>query len=267
MLAISGDTNGYDEYFGVAKTDFGRGTLITRHIDYQNYVNDPVVYTDYLTAKTAGAETRIELFEEGDYEVALDYELKNTWRRVFGKSIFDTYTNYRIFLRFSVRNGNSMVYPIDIATKSELLNNSVAKEGFYLDLVRSRYLDINIKKEIMAAGSDGFTEDTRFNRPAKDGDRYTEEGIYTIKAQNRYTGEETVKKIYVGNAAAQDSDAVVVTESLNPPAAPSSKALAETEPVAALAEDSGENPKPGLKTWQIVLIVIVIIFCLRRFFR
>lgn len=38
----------------------------------------------------------------------------------------------------------------------------------------------------------------RFNRPAKDGDQYTEEGIYTITVRNKYTEQETVKKIYVG---------------------------------------------------------------------
>ena len=47
-------------------------------------------------------------------------------------------------------------------------------------------------------GADGLTEDTRFNTTAKDGDRYTDEGIYTITAKNQYTGIETTKKIYVG---------------------------------------------------------------------
>ena len=47
-------------------------------------------------------------------------------------------------------------------------------------------------------GADGLTEDTRFNRPARDGVLYTEEGMYTITARNRYTNQETVKCIYVG---------------------------------------------------------------------
>ena len=37
-----------------------------------------------------GADTRVYLFEEGDYEVALDYEIVNT------RGI-NTYKNYRIF--------------------------------------------------------------------------------------------------------------------------------------------------------------------------
>ncbi len=198
-LTISEDKNGYDAYFGIERTNFGRGALIVRHIDHQNYEKEPVIYTDYLSAKAAvGADTEVELFEEGDYEIALNYEIKNTWQKVFGQNIIDTYSNYRIFFRFSVRNGNCMVYPFDSVTKAELTNSAMTENGFYLDLAKSRYLDIDIKKAVLTDGADGLTEDTRFNRPAKDGDEYTDEGIYTIVAKNRYTGEETEKKIYVG---------------------------------------------------------------------
>jgi ribonuclease HII len=54
------------------------------------------------------------------------------------------------------------------------------------------------KRETLAEGAVGLTEDVRFNRPARDGDRYTDEGIYTITVSNCYTGQETVKRIYVG---------------------------------------------------------------------
>lgn len=91
-----------------------------------------------------------------------------------------------------------MVYPFDVKTNGELTNTSVTDNGFYLDLAKSRYLDINVKKEILKDGAEGLTEDTRFNKPAKDGDKYTEEGIYTITAINKYTEQQTVKKIYVG---------------------------------------------------------------------
>ena len=50
----------------------------------------------------------------------------------------------------------------------------------------------------MPRGATGLTEDVRFNRPARDGEQYTEEGIYTITVSNRYTGQQTVKQIYVG---------------------------------------------------------------------
>lgn len=193
-LAIVTDTNGYDEYFGITQTDFGRGALIIRHTDYQNAVGEPVIYRDYLAGNLSiGADTTVQLFEEGDYEVALNYETKG---KTLG--VIDDYNNYRIAFKFSVRNGNCMIFPIDVETKDELLNTAITPNGFYIDLARSRYLDINIKRETLTEGAVGLTEDVRFNRPAKDGDQYTEEGIYTITVINRYTGQDTTKRIYVG---------------------------------------------------------------------
>lgn len=43
-----------------------------------------------------------------------------------------------------------------------------------------------------------MTEDVRFNKPAKDGEQYTDEGIYTITVSNLYTNQTTTKVIYVG---------------------------------------------------------------------
>lgn len=198
-LSINDDGNGYDQYFEVAKQDFGRGTLIVRQTNYQNETGEPQVYVNYLEGKEQGADTEIELFEEGDYEVSLDYEIKDDPRRVGPVSIVPSYSNYKISFKFAVRNGNCMIFPFDLKTKSELANESYAPDGFFLDLARSRYLSINVKKEVMAPGANGLVEDTRFNEPARDGDQYTEDGIYNITAKNDYTGQETVKKIYVGD--------------------------------------------------------------------
>ena len=198
-LSVCEDENGYDEYFGIEKTNFGRGTLIIKHIDYQNHANDPVVCTDYLAANAVqGQEVKVEFFEEGDYEIALNYELHKDNLDIFGWNPFSSDNDYRIFIRFSVRNGNCMVFPFDVTTKEELLNTSFTENGFYLDLAYSRYLDIDVKKEVLNETGDGLVEDIRFNRPAKDGDQYTEEGIYTITVSNQYTNQQTVKKIYVG---------------------------------------------------------------------
>ena len=199
MLSIAGDTNGYDEYFGIEKTDMGRGTLIIRHTDYQNHTGDPVIYTDYLAA-TASQDAAVEviLCGEGDYEIALDYEIRKDNVDLFGWNPFPSYYNYRIYFRFSVRNGNCMVYPFDVATGSELTNSAITENGFYLDLANSRYLNIDIKKEVRREGAEGLTEDVRFNKPAKDGEQYTDEGIYTITVSNLYTNQTTTKVIYVG---------------------------------------------------------------------
>lgn len=192
-LTITADTAGYDQYFQTEKTDFGRGALIIRHTDHNNVKSEPTIYKNYLEANaSAGADTQVQLFEEGDYEVALNY-------KVTKDGLLDKTGNYRIFFKFSVRNGNCMVYPFDVLTNGELTNSSMTENGFRLDLAKSRYLKINIKREVMTDSAYGLTEDTRFNGPAKDGAQYTEEGVYTITARNEYTDQVTVKKIYVGD--------------------------------------------------------------------
>lgn len=191
-LFISSDSSAFDQYFETPKTDFGKGALIIRYTDYNNNKSEPQIYTNYLEANTSfGTDTKVQLFEEGDYEVALDYEVTKD-------ELIDIKGHYRIFFKFSVRNGNCMAYPFDISTGSELTNSSMTENGFRLDLAKSRYLKVNIKREVLKDSADGLVEDTRFNGPAKDGEEYTEEGIYTITVSNDYTNQFTVKKIYVG---------------------------------------------------------------------
>ena len=201
-LTIANDENGYDQGMQIKKSEpgFGRGTLIVRKTDYQNNSSDPQVYNDYFAGVTAGANTQVDLFEEGDYEVVLDYEIKNDVHHVGGflfvpeASIFPKYNNYTIRFKFSVRNGNTMAFLFDAQSGSELTNESVAPNGFSIDLARSRYLNINVKREVLT----GKSFDVRSNAPAKDGDKYTEEGVYTITSENTSTGQTTEKTIYVG---------------------------------------------------------------------
>lgn len=198
-LTLEADIAGSDQYFETPIMDFGRGALIIRKNTYENVTESPVVYTNYLEATaTVGANTKVDLFEEGDYEVALDYSVKNDKILVFGNSILPGQSHYRIYFRFSVRNSNSMFYPRDVITTSELANNVFTRNGFYLDLAKSHYLQLNIVKEVLKDGATGLTEDVRLNTSAKDGDRYTDEGIYTITVTNQYTNKSTTKKIYVG---------------------------------------------------------------------
>lgn len=191
-LIINEDKNGYDQYFQTEKTNMRHGTLIIRYTDYEGVKHDPIIYTDYLAANArTGANTKVELFEEGDYEVALDYEIADT-------SGIDSFTNYRISFEFSIRNGNCMVYPFDITSGAELQNNAITENGFKLDMAKSRYLTIDVSRTVLTNGATGRTEDVRFNRPAKDGDQYKDEGIYKFNVHNLYTGEDTTKTIYVG---------------------------------------------------------------------
>ena len=196
-LSITYDKKGYDEYFEVSETAFGKGTLIVRHTDYQNSKGTPQVYTNYLSAKSkVNADTTVQVNEEGDYEVALDYTIKNAHRKIFGKNILPKTSDYTIRLfKFSVRNGNSMIFPFDVVTGEELTNQAFTENGFKIDLAKSQYLKDFVKKETM---DDLESYDTRENKPAKDGTEYTDKGVYTITVEDPSTNQITTKKIYVG---------------------------------------------------------------------
>ncbi len=199
-LTIAENTKAYDRAFEVPQTNFERGTLIIRYTNEQGVSEDPVIYTNYLAAGArTGADTRVVLFEEGDYEVSLDYEIKNDPRRIGPVSVVPTYTDYKIAFRFSIRNGNCMVYPFDSQTGAELADRAITANGFMLDMARSRYRTIDVTRSVLKEGADGLlTADVRFNRPAKDGETYTDPGIYTFTVKNLYTGESTEKTVYVG---------------------------------------------------------------------
>ncbi|MDO5139616.1 MAG: hypothetical protein Q4D71_14295, partial [Oscillospiraceae bacterium] len=125
---------------------------------------------------------------------------KKTPRKVKSIEVVPEYTDYRISFEYSVRNGNCMVYPFDVSTGAELSDGAITTNGFKLDMAKSRYLTIDVKKSSVSKGAGGYVEDVRFNRPAKDGDDYTDEGIYSFSVKNLYTGEQTQKTIYVGES-------------------------------------------------------------------
>lgn len=199
---IDSDSKGYDQRLGVSLQDFGRGALIIRYTDYQNNRHKPVIYANYLDGVSQGADTAVKALEEGDYEVALDYSIKNVnhgrlpWLNV---EIFPGVTDYTMRFAFKVRNGNCMAYPFDVKTGSELTNNAFTENGFRLDLARSRYLSIDVKKENLVTNGDELVTDARFNKPVRDGEKFTDEGVYTLCVANRYTGQSTTKMIYVGS--------------------------------------------------------------------
>lgn len=194
-LSISDDTKAYDKYFQIPETSFKHGALIIQFTDHNNQKHDPIIYTDFLEANTrTGADTRVQLFEEGDYEVHLDYEIAKKNGPVY------TYTDYSISFKFKIRNGNCMVFPFDLAKGNELSDGAITSNGFKLDMAKSRYLDIDVKYSALKENADGtYTADVRFNRPAQDGDEYSKEGIYEFAVKNLYTGETTTKTIYVGS--------------------------------------------------------------------
>jgi hypothetical protein len=194
-LIINDEKNAYDKDFGIPKTNFRRGALIVRHTKWNGSIED-ATYFNFLSAEEEiNANTEIKINEEGDYKVALNYEVKKNFGP-FGA--LSSTSNYRIFIEFSVRNGNCMFFPRDTGTNSELKDNSVTRNGFYIDLVKSRYLNIDIRREELILGVGGLNKNTLFNRPGKDGEKYTEEGIYTIIVSSPYTtGAPTEKTFYI----------------------------------------------------------------------
>ena len=191
-LIVSDNQKASDQYFETSVTKFHRGALIIRQTDHEGK-KETVTYTDYLAANASTtADTKVDLFEEGDYEVALDYSIVDTdW--------VDTTTYYRIFFKFKIRNGNCMAFPFDLKTNSELFDNSITSNGFRLDMANSRYLTINVKRVVLSINGTDINEDVRFNQVAKESDEYTDEGMYVITVNNKYTGETVEKTIYVGS--------------------------------------------------------------------
>lgn len=63
-MTVIADNAGSDQYFETMTTDFGRGVLIVRKINYENVTERPIIYTNYLEAvATVGADTKVNLFD------------------------------------------------------------------------------------------------------------------------------------------------------------------------------------------------------------
>lgn len=199
-VSIYYDKDCTDTALQVPRQDFGRGALFVKKCDYSNKTTFPVEYTSYLEAKQKNANTKAIMFEEGDYSVALDYEIEDS-RNIFGATTFfghkilPSYTNYRYAFNFKIRNSNCMAYPIDLKG-NELFDGDVTSTGFKLDLAKSRYLTVDVKYLEIVNGRPVV----RGDRIVKEGTEYTNEGIYTITVSNEVTGKETVMTIFVGDS-------------------------------------------------------------------
>ena len=203
--------------------------------------------------------------EEGDYEVCLIYEIISD-----GFLFFNGYSNYKIEFKFSVRNGNTMIFPFDTVTGQELSNSAFTENGFYLDLANSHYLNIQVRREVWTKGADEWVKDTRFNRVVADGEQYTEEGIYTITVTNPYTDAVTEKVIYVGTDSlfkahvvtglslaeieTQIAEGATIDESGN--IIPLSASIPED------SESSDSSTDENINKNNNILPIIVIVFCI-----
>ncbi len=198
---VNFDSNGYDKYFQTKpgakeKDQAGKGYLVIMETNSQNSSHEPVIYNNYLeSVKKGTAETRVKALAEGDYEVALDYEL------AFNGLNINAYNDYRIFVKFKVRNSNCMVYLYDNETGEEITNGaSINEKGFCIDYKNSHYLTVNVKELKLAEHSGVYSLDERLDRKAHDGKIYTDEALYIITVENKYTkAKSTPKYISVGN--------------------------------------------------------------------
>jgi hypothetical protein len=118
-------------------------------------------------------------------------------------------------------------------------------------------------------------EDVRFNRPAKDGDMYTEEGIYIITVSNRYTNQRSEKRIYVGTNDVMKAHVttgleigeitrqlsmgatVDVDGSLKAALPTEPTAVAETQPTAVPVVEN-QQPAGGVYVWGILAAVMLL---------
>ncbi|MDO4479024.1 MAG: hypothetical protein Q4B73_08335 [Lachnospiraceae bacterium] len=191
--------SGSDIEFGTLRIDkFGRGALFVRKTDNLNN-SERQIYTNYLEASaTVGANTRVDLFEEGDYEISLDYQLHFDKPFVFGLTTTKTLT-YKMPFKFKVRNGDISAFIREVDTGAFISNANVAENGFYIDLANSKYLDLSIEREAYVDSLDGPVLDTKTSVVAKEFREYKDEGIYTVTVENKATGKTIEKKVYVGD--------------------------------------------------------------------
>jgi len=195
-LYINEDKKGWDDSFATPKGNFRKGALVIQQTDVDGADGEPVIFTNYLEANVrTGADTKVKLFEEGDYAVALDYEIKDT------SSIIDDVYDYRVFFKFKIRNSNCNIFLFDTGTQSELLDRANTENGFRLDYANSKYLKVYVEHKTINFNGTSYSADTRGNKVGKNGSEYTDEGIYTISVWREYNdSSSTDKTIFVGNS-------------------------------------------------------------------
>ncbi len=205
-LVIAEDANGCDGDFQTLPHNMGRGELLVKHTNAEGESNI-IQRTNFLEAcASPGIDTTVDLLEEGDYEVHLDYAIKNSVPQIVENisgitgGLIGTTSYYRTSFSFKIRNGNCMVYIFDSENGNELNNGDVTSNGFRIDTAKSDYPKLTVEKKILNNTGDQLIEDTRFNKAVTDGASFTDEGIYTITAHNRYDSsiKPCEKTIYIG---------------------------------------------------------------------
>lgn len=201
-LYIYEDNGGYDYNFQINRTNLKHGVLIVQHTDSQRNKTEPLIYVDFLEALThTGSDTVIDLFEEGDYEVTLDYKIGE-------KGLVDTTYDYKINFKFKIRNGNCRAYALDSKSNKVLNDKDFVSSGFKIDLRESKYLEcvieyytVNIQHipydniRLEPKGPQVFTDGSMFKEPGK--------YVLTIKNPIAFDENQTIE-LYVGGDTEKD---------------------------------------------------------------
>ena len=199
-IYVNSDPEGNDDYFQSEITDFGKGALLVRKRNLDtNEWSETTIYRNYLESNASpDSDTKVLLFEEGDYEVALDYELKQDIKHL-GVIKTSKRSHYRIFFKFSVKNGTTFFLVRDV-NNNIVYDGERVQEGFSVDIAKSKNLTIDIDYTSL----DGF----RKQYPATEGKVLNDKGTYIITVTNISTNKSYSETIYVGD----DNDFIVETE-------------------------------------------------------
>ena len=194
-MSIADDSKAVDVPFNYNEKSsaFGAGALLIQHEDFRHNKTPIHPYENYLrSCYSYLANTIIEINEEGTYNVALDYLVKDS---SFGGKT----TGYRINFSFKVKNGDGIAFLRDVETTSELQNYSTTENGFMVDLAKSHSVKVHITRKDISIN--GKALDVRQDKPASDGERFTKPGYYIIEMKNTETGKTVTKYIFVGSQA------------------------------------------------------------------
>lgn len=200
----------------------GYGWLGISHTDYQGKVQTVAIRDVFKKVQSGSSFAPAWFGSEGSYKVSLCFEAKRqtgtykNWHHPFYYTNDPTYgyTNYRIDAQFEIRNANAQVFAFD-SKGNELLSGSVCNQ-LTLDFANSRYLQINVKREI-TVGSNELMEstDVRFNSVGVDKRTYSTPGVYTIEAYNDVTGAKTTRRILVVDSQNQEETQILKTATAN----------------------------------------------------
>lgn len=192
-LKINYDTAN-DKELQIEKQEFKRGTLIVKFTDTRNKKKDPIVYTNFLEAcTTTKADTKILLFEEGSYEIVLDFEILDESKTP------DKKTNYKMKFNFEVVNGNAKAFFVNTTTSELLDNNAVITDAFKIDFANSKKLKANCIYYKYTLNDNQIKETIVSNNAVADGDIFEKSGKYVFTVSSDAGSKESEFVVYVAN--------------------------------------------------------------------